>query len=188
MITMQRVLFMLFAAIALGSAVKMVTASQVFHAALWLILVFIGTAALYVLLEAPFMTGLQLFIYVGGIAVLNILAIMVTRQMMLPKRTANEPFAAAAMVLVTFFLLVWMITRIPFPIQPLVPPPVGNLPLIGEALVDIKGYMVPFEVASLLLLVLLISVLYIAADISGPQASYSPEEHSVRPDECGRRR
>jgi NADH:ubiquinone oxidoreductase subunit 6 (subunit J) len=101
--------------------------------------------------------------------VLNILAIMVTRQMMLPKRTANEPFAAALIVLVLFFLLVWMITRLPFPGQPLVPPPVGNLPLIGETLVDVKGYMVPFEVASLLLLVLLISVLYIAADIAGPR-------------------
>lgn len=164
MFTVPRLLFLCFAFIALGSAVRMVVAHQVFHAAFWLILSFFGIAAIYVMLEAPFMTGLQLFLYIGGVAVLNIMAIMVTRQMMHPRRTANDPLTAALMAFSTFSFILWMILQLPFPNEPQVPAPVGNLPVIGELLVDVNGYALPFELVSLLLFVVLLSVLYLAKE------------------------
>ena len=165
MITVQKALFLFFAAMSVGAAFKVVSAREVFHAALWLILMFFGVGALYLLLDAPFMTGLQLFIYIGGVAVLNIMAIMVTRQMMHPTEPiANDPFTAALMALATFGAIVWMILQIPFAVSDLITEPPGRLAMIGEALVDLNGYVLPFEVASLLLLVVLISVMYLARE------------------------
>ena len=109
-ITLQHILFIVFGAFTLGSGLLVVTQRNVFHAALFLILSFFGVAGLYVLLEAPFLAAVQLFIYVGGIAVLIIFAIMLTRDLMEPDVPGliSQWWAAALVMVGLCGVLGWM--------------------------------------------------------------------------------
>jgi len=163
--TLQQVLFIIFGIITLGAALMVVTRRNVFHAALFLILSFFGVAGLYVLLEAPFLAAAQMFIYVGGIAILILFAIMLTRDMMNPNVAgANRQWWLAALVAVALCTVLgwtvlnhdWAVTAGDVPAESIV-----NL---GKALVDPAGLALPFEVASVLLLVALIGAVTIARE------------------------
>jgi NADH-quinone oxidoreductase subunit J len=163
--TVQQILFIIFGVITLGGALMVVTRRNVFHAALFMILSFFGVAGLYVLLEAPFLAGVQLFIYVGGIAILIIIAIMVTREMTSPDRpAANSQWWAAALVTVILCgILAWVVLTHTWEVS------AGSVPddtitILGKTLVDPKGFVLPFEVASIMLLVALIGAVTIARE------------------------
>ena len=68
--------------VTLGAAVAVVTNKNILHSAYYLILAFVGVAAIYVMLEAPFIAVVQVLIYIGAIAILIIFAIMLTRRLM----------------------------------------------------------------------------------------------------------
>ena len=142
-----------------------VTRRNVFHAALFLILSFFGVAGLYVLLEAPFLAAVQLFIYVGGIAILILFAIMLTRDMMNPNVAgANRQWWLAALVaLALCTVLGWTVLNHQWaaPAGDVPPESIVNL---GKALVDPAGLVLPFEVTSILLLVALIGAVTIARE------------------------
>jgi len=164
-ITLQHILFVVFGAITLGSALAVVTQHNVFHAALFLILAFFGVAGLYVLLEAPFFAAVQLFIYIGGIAVLIIFAIMLTRDLMDPDlpSVVSQWWAAALVAVGLFALLGWMTFARNWGM------PVGSVPdntiaLLGTTLVDPQGMVLPFEVASVLLVAALVGAMTIARE------------------------
>jgi len=72
--------FWLLAALILLAALMVVTVKNIIHAALWLISSFAGVAALYFLLEAPFIGVVQILVYTGAISILILFAIMLTRQ------------------------------------------------------------------------------------------------------------
>ncbi len=72
--------FWLLSALILVSALLVVTVKNIIHAALWLISSFAGVAALYFLLEAPFIGVVQILVYAGAISILVLFAIMLTRQ------------------------------------------------------------------------------------------------------------
>lgn len=164
-ITLQHVLFVVFGAITLGAALMVVTRRNVFHAALFLILSFFGVAGLYVLLEAPFLAAVQLFIYVGGIAVLIIFAIMLTHDLM----DRDEPgfisqWWAAALVMVTLCgVLGWMALTHDWG-APAGSVPDNTIAILGTTLVDPNGMVLPFEVASVLLVVALVGAMTIARE------------------------
>jgi NADH-quinone oxidoreductase subunit J len=163
--TIQHILFIVFGAVTLGAGLMVVTRRNVFHAALFLILSFFGVAGLYVLLEAPFLAGVQLFIYAGGIAILIIFAIMLTRDMMNPDVLgANRQWWAAALVAVALCgVLGWVALNHDWGPPP-GPVPEHSIALLGQALVDPQGFALPFEVASVLLLVALIGAVTIARE------------------------
>ncbi|HEY74471.1 MAG TPA: NADH-quinone oxidoreductase subunit J [Thermoflexia bacterium] len=163
--TLQQVLFIIFGAITLGAALMVVTRRNVFHAALFLILSFFGIAGLYVLLEAPFLAATQMFIYVGGIAILILFALMLTQDMMNPNLTgANRQWGLAALVAVALCaVLGWTVLNHNWAVTP------GDVPAesivnLGKALVDPAGLVLPFEVASVMLLVALIGAVTIARE------------------------
>jgi len=163
--TLQQVLFIIFGIITVGSALMVVTRRNVFHAALFLILSFFGVAGLYVLLEAPFLAAVQLFIYVGGIAILIIFALMLTRDMMNPNIAgANRQWWLAALVAVALCAVMgWVILNHEWvtTTESVSPDSIVNL---GKALVDPAGLVLPFEAASVLLLVALIGAVTIARE------------------------
>jgi NADH-quinone oxidoreductase subunit J len=164
-VTLQQILFIIFGAITLGAALMVVTRRNVFHAALFLILSFFGVAGLYVLLEAPFLAAVQLFIYVGGIAILIIFAIMLTRGMMNPKVPgANQQWWVSALAAVALCgMLGWMALSHDWGAAP-GPVREDSIAILGKALVDPQGFVLPFEVASVLLLVALIGAVTIARE------------------------
>jgi NADH:ubiquinone oxidoreductase subunit 6 (subunit J) len=163
--TFQHVLFIIFGAITLGGALMVVTRRNVFNAALFMILSFLGVAGLYVLLEAPFLAGVQLFIYVGGISILIIFAIMLTRGMMNPDLVGrnNQWIAAAVVMVLLCATLIWTMSSHDWAAAP-GPVPEDSILTLGQALVDQEGLALPFEVASVLLLVALIGAVTIARE------------------------
>ena len=164
--TLQQVLFIIFGAITLLAALMVVIRRNVFHAALFMLLAFFGVAGLYVLLEAPFLAAVQLFIYVGGIAILIIFAIMLTRDMMNPSVAGhNRQWWAAALVVVALCgMLVWLVLNHSWATASPGPVPENSIAILGTTLVDPTGLMLPFEVASILLLVALVGAVTIARE------------------------
>lgn len=161
--SITQVAFLAVAFLTLIGAVGVVVARSVFISALFLVLSFLGVTGLYVLLEAPFLAGVQLLIYVGAIAVLIIFAIMLTRHVM----THEEPFinrqwgiggVIATLLFVILFLVGfrtdWRIAT--------TGPSADTISALGEAL--LSTYVLPFEVVSVVLLVALIGAIVIARE------------------------
>ncbi|MER3468596.1 MAG: NADH-quinone oxidoreductase subunit J, partial [Thermoflexus sp.] len=79
-------MFLLFALLTLGAGLMTVLSRHLFHAVLYLILSLVGVAGLFVLLEAEFLAGVQVLIYIGAISILIIFAVMLTRRLMTETR------------------------------------------------------------------------------------------------------
>jgi len=80
--TPLQLIFLFTGAAILISAVMVVVAHNLVHAALWLVVSLFGVAVLFVLLEAGFLAAVQVVLYIGAIAILIIFAIMLTRRVM----------------------------------------------------------------------------------------------------------
>ncbi len=161
----QQVLFLLFGAMTLAAAVMVVTARKLFHAALWLLLAFFGIAGLYVLLEAPFFAAAQLFVYMGAIGILIIFSVMLTRGMMRQPgpQVNDQQWLVVILALAFLAVLVWLALQWPQITQPdlIVQDPLRAL---GMTLVSPEGYALPFEVASVLLVMALIGAVTIVRE------------------------
>jgi NADH-quinone oxidoreductase subunit J len=166
MVTSIQILFILVAIITLGCALMVVTARNLVHSALWLVAALFGVAIVFAILEAGFLAVVQVVIYIGAIAVLMIFAIMLTRRIAQdsgPRFNENWGWAVAV-ALVVFVALGWMLASQPVAHAPLVPMDARADPLrlLGLALVSIDGYVLPFELASVLLLAALIGSIVVA--------------------------
>jgi NADH-quinone oxidoreductase subunit J len=111
----------------------------------------------------------QVVLYIGAIAILIIFAIMLTRRVMQDTGPqVNRQWWLAAVLSVALFAALWMVLRqVPSLQNALAPATLdqnASLRLIGAALVDPNQYMLPFEVASVLLLVALVGSIVIAGD------------------------
>jgi len=164
--TVLQVIFLITAVVTLGGAVMVVTTRNLIHAALWLILTLFGVAVMYGLLSAPFFTVIQVVIYIGAIAILMIFAIMLTRRV---KQEAGSSvnkgwWLAGLMSLVLFTALVWMFsTWSGFQTTlPGMPANIDTIKMLGTALVSPNGYVIPFEIASVLLLAAMIGAVVVA--------------------------
>ena len=159
----QIVVFIILSLVTLGAALAVVTSKNLFHSALFLILSFVGVASLYVLLEAPFLAAVQILVYVGAIAILIIFAIMLTRRLMakdLVQRNAQWGWAALGAVLL-FVALGLILIRVNWPVVEAAVPE-ETISILGQ---DLMGtYLLPFEVASVLLLVALVGSIIIARE------------------------
>jgi len=157
---------LVFAAISLvtlGGAIAVVTNKNILHSAYYLVLAFVGVASVYVLLEAPFIAVIQVLIYVGAIAILIIFAIMLTRRLMskdLEQRNQQWIWAALGS-LVLFGVLGWLVYNANWPvIESAVPE--EPITLMGVEL--LSTYVVPFEIASVLLLAALVGSILIGRE------------------------
>jgi NADH-quinone oxidoreductase subunit J len=167
----MQIIFILIAATTLGSAFLVVTTRNLVHAALWLVVSLFGVAVLYVLLNAGFLAVAQVVIYIGAIAILMIFAIMLTRRVATdggPQVNSNWVWAAGFSV-VLFIGLAWILSS-----WQGFSSSAGDLstradPLreLGVALVSPNAYVLPFEVASVLLLAALIGAIMVAWERKG---------------------
>ena len=73
------IVFGFIAALMLYGAVRVVTTTNVVHAALWLVVVLAGMAGLFILLQAEFLAVTQVMVYIGAIVVLFLFGVMLTR-------------------------------------------------------------------------------------------------------------
>lgn len=171
----EQIIFILISAFTLITGIIVVTYRNLFHAALAMMASFLGVAGLYVTLDAGFLAAAQLLVYIGAISILIIFAIMLTRRLM---QTRELPFNSQwGLGLITagaaLLLLVAVIAQF-WPLQPdpnqflAVRTPASesilrnSIPELGRALVSADGYVLPFEIASVLLLAALIGSVVIA--------------------------
>ena len=153
--------FYIIAAFMLLGAVRVVTATNLVHAALWLVLVLAGVAAQYILAAAEFVAVSQVLVYIGAVMVLFLFGIMLTRAQIGGETGLNNSSWAVGIPvgLVLFGLLTWVF-----------------LDAFGDDLVEAEGptptesisdqvlspYLVPFLAISFVLLAAAIGAIVLA--------------------------
>ena len=149
--------------VTLGAAVAVVTNKNILHSAYYLILAFVGVAAIYVMLEAPFVAVVQVLVYVGAIAILIVFAIMLTRRLMSKDmEQQNKQWIPSALgALALFLVLGWIVYTAGWPVHEGVIP-ADPISQIGQDL--LTTYLVPFEIASVLLLAALVGAILIGRE------------------------
>lgn len=191
--TVIQVIFFILSALVLGAGLLVVVARNIIHAALWLITSFVGVAALYFLMEAPFVGVIQILVYAGAVSILMLFAIMLTRNISSEAtRQLFERWWVAALTATGIFLLVIVPTILRPELPSLAPAEEGAPPITGWPRNDLaiqaveaggpeavgngtglagtieigqsfmREFLLPFEAASILLLVALIGAVVIA--------------------------
>ncbi len=169
-INAESIAFLVLSLFSLGGALGVVTTRNLIHATLYLILSLFGAAGLFVLLSAPFLAAVQVLVYIGAIAILIVFAVMLTRSMTRLRDLYNRQWGLSAVVAILLFVL--LIVGVILPVWS-GNGPQANLPIsdtvastvdLGKALVDPNQYVLPFEVASLLLTGAMIGAIVIARD------------------------
>lgn len=166
--TLIPIVFILSAISMLTAAVLAVTVQKMLHAALWLILSLFMVGVLFVLLENPFLGIVQLLVYIGAIAILMIFAVMLTRKMMYDDSTQfnREKWIGIISAVIIFGVLAAVLLSWPGSVMFAqgAEGSLASISLIGQALVSPDYYLLPFEVASILLLAALIGAIYISRE------------------------
>jgi NADH-quinone oxidoreductase subunit J len=171
----EQILFVLLAIITLGSALVVVTNRNLFHAALALMVTFAGVAGLYITLDAGFLAMAQLLVYIGAISILIIFAIMMTRRLMQAVEPSfnSQRWLGFFGAVITFLVVVFVVGRY-WPLTPSNDSFLASIPYVdpevmsasvarlGASFVNPDAYVIPFEVASVLLLAALVGAIVVA--------------------------
>lgn len=158
---MTQGVFFFMAAFTVGAALLVVLARNIVHCAIALVFSFFGVAALFVLLDAEFLAAAQVLLYVGGITILLLFAIMLTSRISARGiKVMNEQVGISAVVVLAIIGLMVFASLKGFPavVPPLVMP--DNTASIGRLL--LTTYVLPFEVVSLLLLAAMVGAIILA--------------------------
>jgi NADH-quinone oxidoreductase subunit J len=163
--TPVQIVFLFVGFMILLAAWMMVSRRNLVHAALWLVVALFGVAVLFVLLEAGFFAVIQVLVYIGAIAILMIFAVMLTRGDVEELSHITNRYAGWVAVMASFLLFGLVIVLGQWPaFQTAAPalPDTDYIVELGTALVSPDGFVIPFEVASVMLLAALIGALVVA--------------------------
>jgi len=159
-------IFYFFAALTVTSAILVVTRRNAIHSAIFLITALLATAGIYLQLRAEFLFAVQVILYVGGIMVLFIFVIMLVNLDVAVRQVQfnRQWWLALLLALVLSAQLAFAFTVGRAALELPRPAPAGalepNTELIGKTL--FQNYMLPFEIASILLLVAMIGAVVMA--------------------------
>ena len=155
--------FWILAVVGIIAALGVVLIKNVFRAALSLVLCFIAVAGIYVTLSADFLAAVQILVYVGAISVIIILAIMMTRDVQQGSPSNRLRLPAFLVAIVFLVVMVFTVTNTNWQIATTAPvaPTTGALALrlLGE-----NGFILPVEIAALLLLAAILGAIVIARE------------------------
>lgn len=166
----ESIAFYTLAAFILGFAIMVVTTKDTVHSVLYLVLDFLFVAALYVLLGAQFLAAIQVLVYAGGIVVLYLFVVMLVNlkrppeEYRDPRRRSMLGFGLSVAVLIELGAIAMWGYANPSPALPdavaAAMPVTGNTEQVGWLLYT--SYLIPFEIASMLLLVAMIGAIVLA--------------------------
>jgi len=162
----EAIAFYTLATLVLAFAVLVVSTRDTVHSVLFLVLDFLFVAALYVLLGAEFLAVIQILVYAGGIVVLYLFVVMLVNLKRPPevyrdpRRQTKLGFGLAAAILVELVLIAGYDYVRPTPVIATPLPVTGNTEQVGWMLYT--NYLIPFEIASMLLLVAMIGAIILA--------------------------
>ena len=153
--------FYLLAGLALAGAGGVAFSRNIVYSALSLMASFMGVAGLYVLMHADFVAGVQVLLYVGGVVVLTLFAVMLTQHIsdvQVSNRSVGA-LPALAIVIAIFTVMVKAYAAAEWHTASL-PADTTSTYAVGDALLG--NYVLPFEVASLVLLAVLVGVVVLS--------------------------
>ncbi len=162
---MDAALFYIFAAMTLAGAFATVTLRNPIHCAISLIGSLLGIAGLFLLQAAEFLFAVQILLYVGGVMVLFLFVIMLIHLEEAAKlRQYSRQWPVAVAALLAVFIEIATFLNAGFPSLPPSPAPrlivPGNTERIADSLFYV--YALPFEAASLLLLIAIVGAVWMA--------------------------
>lgn len=160
-LTGEAIAFFILSVMAIGGAVFMINLTKVIHMALSMAFTFFSIAGLYLLLNAEFIAVIQIMIYTGAVSILMIFGIMLTKHRDEDRPSIHQWHSVFSFLAVASFfgLMMWIIYRNPI---------MGDTANLKEFSVErlgevvFKHYVIPFELASVLLLVALVGAVILA--------------------------
>lgn len=159
----QTVSYFILAVLVVGAALGVVLIDNIVYSAFLLAGVFVSISGIYILLNADFVSAAQILIYVGAVNVLILFAIMLVNKREefapVPRRWIRKG-AASLVSLGLFFLLGAMVWQTAWPGSNRVTPTVDTIVTIGKHF--FTDFLLPFELASVLLLMALIGAVVLA--------------------------
>jgi NADH-quinone oxidoreductase subunit J len=175
------IVFYLLSACIIGGGLLAVTSRKIFRAAVFLLLSLIAVAGIYFYLNYEFLGAVQIAVYVGGIVVLIIFSVFLTAESggEMKKPSPIRMISSSLATLFAFALTLWLINGQSF--QPRIAlatePSVRN---IGRQMLSTTehGFLLPFEVVSILLLSAMIGCIVIA--IKSPGSAPLKEDHKIK--------
>lgn len=178
-LTWEVVVFLIFSVTSLGSGLMVVLSRNLFHSVLFLMSTLFAVAGLFVLLVAPFLAAVQVLVYIGAIAILMLFVVMLTRQMMSGKDLYNEQWQWSAIVAVSVFIvLIFVLTPLgdelggkyapqlsaELPEDPTAEVDYVTVEEMGTAFITRDGFVLPFEIVSVLLTAAMIGAIVVARE------------------------
>lgn len=160
--SLDLILFFVIASVVAVSASAVAMTTDIVRSAVWLLFTLVGVSMLYFLLGAEFVGATQLIVYVGGTMVLVVFGVMLTAQKQFLKMRIKEPQRAIAFLLaIALFVSLCYVTS---DLRNAHPEPANNtLPSAGPiGMGFLSRYLLPFEIVSVHLLVVLIGAAYLA--------------------------
>jgi len=166
-VTAQEYAFLVVATIGSLSGIAVVTARNVVHAALYLVVALLSVGVTFLLLGAEFIGWVQILIYVGAIVILFLFGLMLTKAPIGRDTLDNQNKALGAVVAVLVFVGLTLLITAAFPLGDAVAPDPapGSSTQIGEAL--FRDYVLPFEAVSFVLLAALIGAIVLSRKDEG---------------------
>ncbi len=164
---LPQIAFFILAGLALVSSILVITQRNAVHSAIWLVVTLFSVGGIYLMLRAEFLFAVQIIVYVGGIMVLFLFVVMLVnldvavKQAQFSRQWALGLFTVLVLAAELAYGL-YPQSRQGFALAPTSPAPMtgGNTQAVGLALY--QNYMLPVEIASLLLLVAMIGAVIMA--------------------------
>lgn len=159
--TLEAAGFWVVAAVLLASSLAVVLTKNLFHAVLYLAAALVTTGLVFLLLDSPFLFGVQLLLYAGGVVTIVVFAIMLTERLVGARiaQTSREVWPGAVVAVAVFVGVVGFLIQAPRPAPR--PALAADLtPAIGRALVG--PFAAALELLGVLLVIALLGALYFA--------------------------
>jgi len=160
-VTLETVAFGAVAAVLVAASLAVVLTPNLFHAVLWLAAALVATGGIFLLLRAPFLFGVQLLLYAGGVVTIVVFAIMLTERLVGEslRQTSRYVVNGALVAAAVFVGVVGFLVQAPAPAAP-APAPADLTVVLGRALVG--PWAVVLELLAVLLVISLLGALYFA--------------------------
>jgi NADH:ubiquinone oxidoreductase subunit 6 (subunit J) len=160
-VTLETVAFWALAAVLVAASLAVVLTPNLFHAVLWLAVALVATGGVFLLLRAPFLFGVQLLLYAGGVVTIVVFAIMLTERLVGEslRQTSRHLVNGAIVAAAVFVGILGFLVQAPPSVSP-PDAPADLTAVLGQALVG--PWAVVLELLGVLLVTALLGAIYFA--------------------------